>query len=89
MGYLKAFLRWWHTHRWMGSGWNYWYIETEQRCSCGEHRHHLWEDFRGFEEPNWRPGRHPVAIELIKSGKTKTDGFDEPLWERKEEMSVK
>jgi hypothetical protein len=49
-----------HVHRWEETLWNAWGIDVEQRCRCGQYRHHLFVNRRGFcEEPDWQPDKHP------------------------------
>lgn len=48
-----------HRHRWTDTRLNCFGITIEQRCRCGAYRHHLFSDYRGWDEPLWREGKHP------------------------------
>lgn len=56
--------KWECRHRWDGTRFNPWYIQTEQTCRrCGAKRHHFFEDRRGIgEEPRWRDGPHTGSM---------------------------
>lgn len=57
---VRRLVAWLHVHRWEETLWNAWGIDVEQRCRCGQYRHHLFVNRRGFsEEPDWQPGKHP------------------------------
>lgn len=57
---VRRLVAWLHVHRWEETLWNAWSIGVEERCRCGQYRHHLFVNRRGFcEEPDWQPGRHP------------------------------
>jgi len=47
-----------HRHKWIDCGWNQWSIAIEQRCKCGQYRHHLWTDIKNGK-PAWKEGMHP------------------------------
>jgi|GEM_PF-2753577 len=52
-----------HRHIWKDTRLNPWCIATEQRCRCGEYRHHEFSDLSGMDqEPNWQEGRHPKSV---------------------------
>jgi hypothetical protein len=56
MKWLRNLIKRLHRHRWEDTFVNGWAIAIEQRCRCGEYRHHRWKDWDG-EHINWQPGR--------------------------------
>lgn len=57
---VRRLVAWLHVHRWEETLWNAWSIGVEERCRCGQYRHHLFVNRRGLcEEPDWRLGKHP------------------------------
>lgn len=48
-----------HKHKWETVSVNAWQISIEQKCKCGEYRHHLFKHYKGFDEPDWQSGKHP------------------------------
>lgn len=54
-----------HKHKWKDTRINRFFIATEQKCKCGEYRHHFWIDYKDGE-PIWRAGKHPNSIENDK-----------------------
>lgn len=60
MNLIRRLLAKLHRHKWEATAHNFWGIAAEQRCRCGQYRHHTWNGYIGLgEEPRWRPGRHP------------------------------
>ena len=57
-----------HRHCWEDTCINPYYTATEQRCRCGEYRHHTAADLSGInmgDEPRWHKGRHPANKQNI------------------------
>jgi len=55
-------LRGTHLHRFKPSGWNAYGTCIEQRCRCGEYRHHGFDDLVGeypWSVGKWHPGPAP------------------------------
>lgn len=53
-----------HRHRWRDTRINAFGIITEQRCQCGQYRHHTVADLTGVPmggDLPWHSGRHPRA----------------------------
>lgn len=48
-----------HLHRWDDTRHNAYGIVIEQRCRCGEYRHHYFYDLGSRDEIRWLPGRMP------------------------------
>ena len=60
---MNRLLRLLHRHRWRDTRTNPYGIATEQRCRCGEYRHHTAADLSGInmgDKPRWHEGRHPA-----------------------------
>ena len=60
---MNALVRLLHRHRWEDTRINPYGTATEQRCRCGEYRHHTAADLHGInmgDEPRWHAGRHPA-----------------------------
>ena len=60
---MNALVRRLHRHRWEGTRINPYNTATEQRCRCGEYRHHTAADLHGInmgDDPRWHAGRHPA-----------------------------
>lgn len=61
MSILRKLWKRLHAHYWIGTRWNGYAIEVEQRCRCGEYRHHTFADIvpLGKFETRWQAGKHP------------------------------
>lgn len=47
-----------HKHKWEPTLWNDYFHDVEQKCRCGEYRHFMLKDLKGFEI-EWQKGEHP------------------------------
>lgn len=63
---MNALVRLFHRHSWKDTRRNL-VVATEQRCRCGEFRHHMAADWARSvlgDEPRWHAGRHPANREM-------------------------
>lgn len=59
-----------HRHKWKDTLFNRYSTAVEQRCKCGEYRHHTFKDLKNLDsEPRWREGRHPQRRVVWESAK--------------------
>ena len=71
---MNAIARLLHLHRWQATRINPYGIATEQRCRCGEYRHHTSDDLSGVamgDSPRWHDGRHPAEMDGVTNDTTK------------------